>query len=234
MGDSPTPSVGPGSYRTEVKSLKASFNQEQLDQAVLLYSPDLAVRRALKGFGVKEAPSYPGRQDQEEPPIMVPKWHEEGKKGALQARNEDNQGHKRRSPPLRKFGSNSSGSGMRYQPREPQTDSATTLPNVDSSERSGTVEERPPPRIKSRSQPFRRRESPSGLTIPLIETGHMTGGESSPQNSHEDQQHEPGNDSVQQGAGLPRHDWNNPASTGEQGEPQGAHTIMTSRWVNQR
>ena len=48
LGDSPTPSVSPGANITEVHSLKASFEQEQLGQAVLLYSPDPAVRKAPK------------------------------------------------------------------------------------------------------------------------------------------------------------------------------------------
>ena len=58
-------------------SSKASFNQDQLDSVVLLYSTDPATRRALKGFGVDTAqpePLTPSRSDEDpSESIIVPK-----------------------------------------------------------------------------------------------------------------------------------------------------------------
>ena len=140
-----------------------------------MYSDDPSERRALKGYGVdcgQRAPEQASSSSGEPAGSSVePNWHSAGRQ-RTQSMSTSREGTKRRSQPLRQSVASSSGSGMKYQPRDlypadsvSPGESISTLPEPTQGVGQGSGTPHPSTRSKTRSQPFRRHATPTGITL---------------------------------------------------------------------
>ena len=87
-------------------SVKAGQNQQELDEAVYLYSADLDERRKLKGHGQlqdSEPSGHQGHPEKATSPVQEPTWHALARTQQIHpAQAEPSTKDKRRSQPLRK------------------------------------------------------------------------------------------------------------------------------------